>query len=115
MKERTLPEIIKYAALTGFTVATLNHPLDVVRRRLQSSGIEGIDPLVKLENVKEPGKDGKMLNARQVIRKIYSESGIRGFYKCWYGSHLRMVPHNVIQFTSLELIMSGFFKCGCFE
>lgn len=56
-----------FGAIAGITSQTASYPLDIVRRRMQTSGIDNFD---------------KYKTMRQTLRKIYVEEGIvRGFFK----------------------------------
>lgn len=56
-----------FGAIAGICSQTASYPLDIVRRRMQTSGIENLD---KYETI------------RQTLRKIYFEEGVvRGFFK----------------------------------
>lgn len=56
-----------FGAVAGIASQTASYPLDIVRRRMQTSGIDNFE---KYETI------------RHTLRKVYTEEGIvRGFYK----------------------------------
>ena len=55
-----------FGACAGICGQTSSYPLDIVRRRMQTSGINGCD---KYETI------------RQTLKKLYTEEGFRSFYK----------------------------------
>jgi solute carrier family 25, member 42 len=56
-----------FGAIAGICGQTSSYPFDIVRRRMQTSGVQNCD---KYETI------------RQTLRKVYFEEGIiRGFYK----------------------------------
>lgn len=58
---------LSFGAIAGICSQTASYPLDIVRRRMQTSGIENLE---KYETI------------RETLRKIYFEEGIRrGFFK----------------------------------
>merc|ERR1711920_457105 len=70
---------------TGMVAASVCYPLDTVRRRMQ---------------MKEAGDLGSM----RMMAKMWSEEGMRAFYKGWGANVLKVVPQNGIRFVSYELI-----------
>lgn len=58
---------LMFGACAGICGQTSSYPLDIVRRRMQTSGVGNCD---RYETI------------RQTLRKVYTEEGIvRGFYK----------------------------------
>lgn len=58
---------LMFGAIAGITSQTASYPLDIVRRRMQTSGIDNFE---------------KYDTIRQTLRRVYTEEGIlRGFYK----------------------------------
>lgn len=55
-----------FGACAGICGQTSSYPLDIVRRRMQTSGENGCD---NYETI------------RQTLRKVYTEEGLRSFYK----------------------------------
>ena len=66
-------------AVAGSVSQTISYPFEVIRRRMQVSGLTNPDPRAW------PSIDG-------VVRRIYSTSGLRGFYVGLGIGYLKVVP-----------------------
>eukprot|EP00297_Palpitomonas_bilix_P007359 CAMPEP_0113888746 /NCGR_PEP_ID=MMETSP0780_2-20120614/13056_1 /TAXON_ID=652834 /ORGANISM="Palpitomonas bilix" /LENGTH=414 /DNA_ID=CAMNT_0000877655 /DNA_START=213 /DNA_END=1457 /DNA_ORIENTATION=- /assembly_acc=CAM_ASM_000599 len=86
------------ACIAGFVTCTAINPLHFVRTRLQLQ-YESFKKGSERELAK--GKD-----ALWVIKTVYKEEGIRGFYKGLAASYLGIIE-NVIQFTLYEFFKKG--------
>ena len=73
-----------YGAITGFLEASICHPLDTVKTRIQNRN------------------SSKKLGIVQTCQKIYAKEGLRGFYHGLGAVYLGIIPKNAIRFYSFE-------------
>lgn len=78
--------------VAGAIAQTITYPLDVIRRRLQSSGLLGFH------------YNGLFDTAR----KLYSEEGPRSFYRGMMPNYLKVVPAISVSFVLYETIQNLF-------
>ncbi|KAF2276230.1 mitochondrial carrier protein-like protein LEU5 [Westerdykella ornata] len=71
----------------GFVSQTVSYPLEVVRRRMQVSGVVG---------------DGHRLSLREVTRRIYLERGWRGFFVGLTIGYMKVIPMVAVSFYTYE-------------
>lgn len=73
-------ERIQCGALAGLVAQTVTYPLEVTRRRMQTIGLVGSDTaLAEIGNSKMSAISPPTI--RETIRYLYTEQGVRGFYK----------------------------------
>lgn len=76
--------------LAGGIAQTVTYPLDVLRRRLQSSGLLGFN----------------YTGLGDALRRIYREEGWRSFYRGLLPNYLKMVPAISVSFVVYEWVQS---------
>lgn len=75
-------EKIQSGALAGLVAQTVTYPLEVTRRRMQTIGLVGADTaLAEIGNPKTSMVLTSPPTIKETIRNLYTEQGIRGFYK----------------------------------
>jgi solute carrier family 25 phosphate transporter 23/24/25/41 len=89
----SVPQRLLAGSLSGIAAATVTQPLDVVRIRLQT------DPDVK----------GKLTTA---IRTMWSEGGVRPFYKGWTPAMLSLAPFIAVNFAAFDTLKSWWYGDG---
>ena len=76
------------------------YPLDVVKTRLQTRGVEGErQPLLEGREVQ------RRVGTMEVAREIWRESGVRGFYRGVGVCSLRAFVVNAVQWYAYERMM----------
>jgi solute carrier family 25 citrate transporter 1 len=86
-----------YGAISGFIEASICHPLDTVKTRIQNRS------------------STKKIGIVQTIQKIHAKEGLRGFYHGLGAVYLGIIPKNAIRFFSFEQYYSytkNFFLSG---
>lgn len=76
--------------VAGAVAQTVTYPLDVLRRRLQSSVLLGFN------------YDGVM----DAARRMYTDEGLRSFYRGLLPNYLKMVPAISVSFVVYETMQS---------
>lgn len=87
--EITIPKRLMSGALSGMTAATVTHPLDVVRIRLQT----------------QP----ELRGVGDAIRSVYREGGMRTFYKGYTPAMLSLSPFIAINFATMDTLKKLYF------
>lgn len=87
--EVTIPKRLLSGALSGMTAASVTHPLDVVRIRLQT----------------QPELKG----VGDAIRHVYKEGGMRTFYKGYVPAMLSLSPFIAINFATMDTLKKLYF------
>ena len=85
----SVTERLMSGALAGMTAASVTHPMDVVRIRLQTQ------PELK--------------NARDAIRSVYAENGLRTFYKGYTPAMLSLSPFIGINFATFDTLKTMYY------
>lgn len=80
----SIPKRLMAGALSGMTAATVTHPMDVVRINLQTK------PELK--------------GATDVMSYIFSNYGIKGFYKGYFPAMLSLSPFIAINFATFDTL-----------
>lgn len=89
----TQPRQLKYWAqlaaggFAGLVSQTVSYPLEVIRRRMQVGGVVG---------------DGHRLGMREVIKIVYKERGLRGFFVGLGIGYVKIVPMSAVSFYTYE-------------
>lgn len=73
-----------YGAISGFIEASICHPLDTVKTRIQNRS------------------STKKVGIVQTCKKIHAKEGLRGFYHGLGAVYLGIIPKNAIRFFSFE-------------
>jgi len=73
-----------YGAISGFIEASICHPLDTVKTRIQNRS------------------STKKIGIVQTCQKIYAKEGVRGFYHGLGAVYVGIIPKNAIRFFSFE-------------
>jgi len=76
-------------ACAGATAVTLTYPTDVVRRRMQLSGFEGLD-IPKYKGLLD------------CLQTIYRTEGMNGFFRGLVPCYLKVIPSMAIAFMTYE-------------
>ncbi|GBG24661.1 Mitochondrial carrier protein [Hondaea fermentalgiana] len=88
-EKMTVPVRLMAGALSGMTAATVTHPMDVVRIRLQTQAeLRGIG---------------------DAIRSVYAENGLRTFYKGYTPAMLSLSPFIAINFASFDTLKTWYY------
>ncbi|CAK9042453.1 Calcium-binding mitochondrial carrier protein SCaMC-1 (Mitochondrial ATP-Mg/Pi carrier protein 1) (Mitochondrial Ca(2+)-dependent solute carrier protein 1) (Small calcium-binding mitochondrial carrier protein 1) (Solute carrier family 25 member 24), partial [Durusdinium trenchii] len=88
-EKMTIPIRLLSGALAGMTAATVTHPMDVVRIRLQT----------------QPELKG----VRDAVRSVYMENGLRTFYKGYTPAMLSLSPFIAINFASFDTLKTWYY------
>ncbi|KAM2526711.1 hypothetical protein TB1_024051 [Malus domestica] len=80
------PEMLLVGALAGFTASTISFPLEVARKRLMVGALKGKCP-------------PHMLAA---LSEVIQEEGLRGLYRGWGASCLKVMPSSGITWMFYE-------------
>ncbi|EQC39121.1 hypothetical protein SDRG_03329 [Saprolegnia diclina VS20] len=75
--------------VSGIVSSSITFPVDVIRRRMQISGIHG---------------GGRAMSAMEITRALYAEQGVRGFYRGLAPELLKVIPMVGITFGSFDYI-----------
>lgn len=86
--EVSVPTRLVYGGISGAVAQTITYPLDVLRRRLQSSGLLGFDYRGVLD----------------ALGRMYREEGIMSFYRGMLPNYLKMVPAISVSFVVYETV-----------
>ncbi|KAF8305976.1 mitochondrial carrier [Clavulina sp. PMI_390] len=78
-------------AMAGTISQTLTYPFDVLRRKMQVSGLKSLG-------------DGKPIGAFKVINKMWSSEGVRGFYRGLWPNLLKVAPSIATSFYVYETV-----------
>ncbi|KAJ1663844.1 coenzyme A transporter [Coemansia sp. RSA 1813] len=97
-RRRKTPELKAWAELTagglsGMFAQTASYPFELVRRQMQIAGVHN------------PSKRAK---ATQVIRSVWSKSGLRGFYVGLTIGYVKVVPMFAVSFYTYEKLKAIF-------
>lgn len=88
-EEITIAKRLMSGALSGMTAATVTHPMDVVRIRLQTqSELRGISDAMK---------------------HVYRENGLRTFYKGYTPAMISLSPFIAINFATMDTLKQFYF------
>lgn len=87
-KEVSVPVRLICGGISGAVAQTITYPLDVLRRRLQSSGLLGFN----------------YRGALDALTRMYREEGIRSFYRGMLPNYLKMVPAISVSFVVYETV-----------
>jgi len=88
-EQMTVPTRLMSGALAGMTAATVTHPMDVVRIRLQT----------------QPELKG----VRDAIRSVHAENGLRSFYKGYTPAMLSLSPFIAINFAAFDTLKTWYY------
>jgi len=84
----TSTESLSYGGISGAVAQTVTYPIDLIRRRMQIQGFAS--------NLQEYN------NSFDVIKKIYTQFGLRGFYNGMLSCYLKVIPSIAISFWTFE-------------
>lgn len=87
--EMTVATRLLSGAFSGMTAATVTHPMDVVRIRLQTQ--------IQLKG------------ATDAIRSVLAENGMRSFYKGYVPAMLSLSPFIAINFATMDTLKNWYF------
>lgn len=76
--------------ISGAVAQTITYPLDVLRRRLQSSGLLGFNYQGVLD----------------ALTRMYREEGLMSFYRGMLPNYLKMVPAISVSFVVYETVQN---------
>lgn len=85
----TVPIRLLSGALSGMTAATVTHPMDVVRIRLQTQA--------------------ELRGIADAVRSVYAENGMRTFYKGYTPAMLSLSPFIAINFASFDTLKTWYY------
>jgi len=88
-QEMNIPTRLMAGALSGMTAASVTHPMDVVRIRLQT----------------QPELKGIM----DSVRSVHAENGMRTFYKGYTPAMLSLSPFIAINFASFDTMKTWYY------
>ncbi|XP_020227830.1 probable mitochondrial adenine nucleotide transporter BTL1 [Cajanus cajan] len=85
-KSLTRPEMLLLGALAGFTASTISFPLEVARKRLMVGALQGKCPP----------------NMAAALSEVIREEGLKGLYRGWGASCLKVMPSSGITWMFYE-------------
>ncbi|TKY64706.1 mitochondrial adenine nucleotide transporter BTL1 [Spatholobus suberectus] len=85
-KSLTRPEMLLIGALAGFTASTISFPLEVARKRLMVGALQGKCPP----------------NMAAALSEVIREEGLKGLYRGWSASCLKVMPSSGITWMFYE-------------
>ncbi|KAG6760641.1 hypothetical protein POTOM_037164 [Populus tomentosa] len=85
-KSLNRPEMLLIGASAGFTASTLSFPLEVARKRLMVGALQGKCPL----------------HMAAALSEVIREEGLRGLYREWGASCLKVMPSSGIAWMFYE-------------
>ncbi|XP_068477562.1 probable mitochondrial adenine nucleotide transporter BTL1 isoform X2 [Phaseolus vulgaris] len=85
-KSLNRPEMLLLGALAGFTASTISFPLEVARKRLMVGALQGKCPP----------------NMGAALREVIREEGLKGLYRGWGASCLKVMPSSGITWMFYE-------------
>ncbi|XP_040999779.1 probable mitochondrial adenine nucleotide transporter BTL1 isoform X1 [Juglans microcarpa x Juglans regia] len=85
-KSLNRPEMLLVGALAGFTASTISFPLEVARKRLMVGALEGKCPP----------------HMAAALSEVIREEGLRGLYRGWGASCLKVMPSSGITWMFYE-------------
>ncbi|XP_047060255.1 probable mitochondrial adenine nucleotide transporter BTL1 [Lolium rigidum] len=85
-KSLSRPELLIIGALTGLTASTISFPLEVARKRLMVGALQGKCPP----------------NMMAALSEVIQEEGLRGMYRGWGASCLKVMPNSGITWMFYE-------------
>lgn len=85
-KSLNRPEMLLLGALSGFTASTISFPLEVARKRLMVGALEGKCPP----------------HMAAALSEVIREEGLRGLYRGWGASCLKVMPSSGITWMFYE-------------
>lgn len=88
-EKMTVPVRLLSGALSGMTAATVTHPMDVVRIRLQT----------------QP----ELRGVADAMRSVYAENGMRTFYKGYTPAMLSLSPFIAVNFTTFDTLKTSYY------
>lgn len=91
-------QIFCIGSIAGATAQTVVFPIETIRRRLQISGFEQINDIDP--HATKPRNNTVMY----VIKDLWGQSGIRGFYRGMIPNYMKIIPAAGISFVTYEYI-----------
>ncbi|XLR17750.1 hypothetical protein S83_045662 [Arachis hypogaea] len=85
-KSLNRPEMLVIGALAGFTASTISFPLEVARKRLMVGALQGRCPP----------------NMAAALSEVIREEGLKGLYRGWAASCLKVMPSSGITWMFYE-------------
>ncbi|KAG5000964.1 hypothetical protein JHK87_022036 [Glycine soja] len=85
-KSLSRPEMLLIGALAGFTASTISFPLEVARKRLMVGALQGKCPP----------------NMAAALSEVIREEGLKGLYRGWGASCLKVMPSSGITWMFYE-------------
>lgn len=85
-KSLNRPEMLIIGALSGFTASTISFPLEVARKRLMVGALQGKCPP----------------NMAAALSEVIREEGLKGLYRGWGASCLKVMPSSGITWMFYE-------------
>uniref|UniRef100_A0A2P2KM73 Uncharacterized protein MANES_14G008600 n=1 Tax=Rhizophora mucronata TaxID=61149 RepID=A0A2P2KM73_RHIMU len=85
-KSLNRPEMLLLGALAGFTASTISFPLEVARKRLMVGALQGKCPP----------------HMAAALSEVIREEGVRGLYRGWGASCLKVMPNSGITWMFYE-------------
>ncbi|CAJ1951488.1 unnamed protein product [Sphenostylis stenocarpa] len=85
-KSLNRPEMLLIGALAGFTASTISFPLEVARKRLMVGALQGKCPP----------------NMAAALTEVIREEGLKGLYRGWGASCLKVMPSSGITWMFYE-------------
>ncbi|KAF8400189.1 hypothetical protein HHK36_013485 [Tetracentron sinense] len=85
-KSLNRPEMLLFGALSGFMASTISFPLEVARKRLMVGALQGKCPA----------------NMAAALSEVIKEEGLRGLYRGWGASCLKVMPSSGITWMFYE-------------
>ncbi|MED6107274.1 hypothetical protein PIB30_012672 [Stylosanthes scabra] len=85
-KSLNRPEMLVIGALAGFTASTISFPLEVARKRLMVGALQGKCPP----------------NMAAALSEVIREEGLKGLYRGWAASCLKVMPSSGITWMFYE-------------
>ncbi|XP_015958533.1 probable mitochondrial adenine nucleotide transporter BTL1 [Arachis duranensis] len=85
-KSLSRPEMLVIGALAGFTASTISFPLEVARKRLMVGALQGKCPP----------------NMAAALSEVIQEEGLKGLYRGWAASCLKVMPSSGITWMFYE-------------
>ncbi|XP_061355954.1 probable mitochondrial adenine nucleotide transporter BTL1 [Gastrolobium bilobum] len=85
-KSLSRPELLLVGALAGFTASTISFPLEVARKRLMVGALQGKCPP----------------NMAAALSEVIREEGLKGLYRGWGASCLKVMPSSGITWMFYE-------------